>query len=107
MGKLDFWKKCLFQIYNREKPQPEPLSICLHNAINNNPLTYGYFTRMISVRAHEINNRSLSSIAEMRKMSDDSKGTIIALLLELLRIEITNEHMKSVIDYLGQAVSMR
>ena len=67
-------------------------------------MTYGYFTRMISVRAHEISNRSLSTMSEMRKMADDSKGTIISLLLELLRIDITNEHIKIVIDYLGQAV---
>lgn len=46
-------------------------------------------------------------MAEMRKMGDDSKGTTIALLLELLRIEITNEHMKNVIDYLGQAVRIK
>lgn len=86
MGKLDFWKKCLYEIYNRQKPQPEPLSICLHHAINTNPLTYGYFTRMIAVRSHEITNRSLATMTEMRKMGDDSKGTIISLLLELLRI---------------------
>ena len=33
-----------------------------------------------------------------------SKSTLIALTLELMRIEITNEHMKQVIAYLGQAV---
>jgi hypothetical protein len=67
-------------------------------------LTYGYFSRMISVRAHEISNRSLSTMSEMRKMADDSKGTLLSLQLELLRVDIGNEHMKQVIDYLGQAV---
>jgi len=37
-------------------------------------------------------------------MADDSKSTLIALTLELMRIEITNDHMKQVIAYLGQAV---
>lgn len=37
-------------------------------------------------------------------MADDSKGTQLALLLELLRIDITNEHMKLVVDHLGEAV---
>ena len=41
----------------------------------------------------------------MRKMADDSKGTLLALTLELLRIDITNEHIRQVIDYLGQAVA--
>lgn len=43
-------------------------------------------------------------MAEMKKMADDSKGAVMALLLELLRIDITNEHIKSVLDFLGQAV---
>jgi hypothetical protein len=60
---------------------------------------------MVNVRAHEIRNRSLSTVAEMRRMGDDSKGTIIALLLELLRIELNNPHIKAVVDYLGQAVT--
>ena len=38
-------------------------------------------------------------------MADDSKGTLLALTLELLRIDITNEHIRQVIDYLGQAVA--
>ena len=104
MGKLDFWKDSLSKIYNREKPQNEPLTVSLLQAVNNNPLTYGYFTRMINVRGQEIRNRSISTMAEMRRMADDSKGTMIALVLELLRIEITNESMQRVVDYLGQAV---
>ena len=40
----------------------------------------------------------------MRKMADDSKGALLSLTLELLRIDITNEHIRQVIDYLGQAV---
>lgn len=40
----------------------------------------------------------------MRRMADDSKSTIIALTLELMRIEINNDHMRNVISYLGQAV---
>jgi|JI9StandDraft_1071089.scaffolds.fasta_scaffold807690_2 hypothetical protein len=43
-------------------------------------------------------------MTEMRKMADDSKGTQLALLLELLRIDITNEHIKKVVDHLGEAV---
>jgi hypothetical protein len=41
---------------------------------------------------------------EMRKMADDSKSTMIALILELMRIEIANDHMRDVVSYLGQAV---
>jgi hypothetical protein len=43
-------------------------------------------------------------MGEMRRMADDSKSTLIALTLELMRLEVTNEHMKEVISYLGQAV---
>ena len=59
---------------------------------------------MIAVRSHEISNRTISTMSEMRKMADDSKGTLLALTLELLRIDITNEHIRQVVDYLGQAV---
>jgi hypothetical protein len=62
---------------------------------------------MVDVRSREVSNRSISTMGDMRKMADDSKGTLIALTLELMRIEITNEHMRSVIDYLGQAVNKR
>ena len=41
----------------------------------------------------------------MRRMADDSKSTLIALTLELLRIEINNEHMREAVGYLGQAVT--
>jgi hypothetical protein len=106
LGKLDFWKQSLHNIYQGEKPQPEPISICLHNAIRTNPLTQGYFSQMIKVRATEITNRSISSMADMRKMADDSKSTLLALNLELLRIEITDSHMQEAISYLGQAVKL-
>jgi hypothetical protein len=43
-------------------------------------------------------------MGEMRRMADDSKSTLIALTLELLRIEINNEHMQEAVGYLGQAV---
>lgn len=39
-------------------------------------------------------------------MADDSKSTLIALSLELLRIEISNDHMRDTIGYLGQAVPL-
>jgi hypothetical protein len=61
---------------------------------------------MIKVRATEITNRSISSMADMRKMADDSKSTLLALNLELLRIEITDSHMQEAISYLGQAVKL-
>ena len=80
----------MFQVYNRERPQPEPLSICLHQAINNNPLTYGYFSRMIGVRAQEISQRSVETMAEMRQMADNSKGALLALTLEILRVDTGN-----------------
>ena len=43
-------------------------------------------------------------MGEMRRMADDSKSTLLALTLELLRIEINNDHMREAIGYLGQAV---
>lgn len=104
MGKLNFWKESLHKIYSGEKPQPEPISICLHHAIHSHPLTNGYFQRMIGVRSQEIGNRSIATMGDMRRMADDSKSTIIALTLELMRIEINNDHMRNVISYLGQAV---
>lgn len=60
---------------------------------------------MIGVRSQEIGNRSIATMGDMRRMADDSKSTIIALTLELMRIEISNDHMRNVISYLGQAVS--
>lgn len=104
LGKLNFWTESIHQIYSGKKPQPQPISIALHHAIHNNPLTNGYFHRMIKVRGKQVSNRSISSISEMRIMADDSKGTILALTLELLRIQITNDHMREAISYLGQAV---
>jgi len=81
IGKLDFWKQVVHQVYSGKKPQPEPLSICLQDAVLNNPLTMGYFTRLMNVRAQEINKRTMSSMTEMRQMADDSKSTLLALTL--------------------------
>jgi hypothetical protein len=78
--------------------------VCLHNAIHSHPLTNGYFQRMIAVRGQEINNRSISSMGDMRRMADDAKSTLLALTLELLRIEVDNQNMRDALGYLGQAV---
>ena len=43
---------------------------------------------MIQVRMQECRSRTIDSMKDMRKMADDSKSTLIALLLELLRVEI-------------------
>jgi phytoene/squalene synthetase len=93
-GKINFWREAVHRIYSGQKPQPEPLCVALHHAVHNNPLTNGYFQRMISVRGTEIGTRSIASIGEMRRMADDSKSTLLALTLELLRIEVANDHMR-------------
>lgn len=41
----------------------------------------------------------------MLLMSEHSKSTMIALNLELLRVEINNKYMEQVIGQLGRAVS--
>ena len=48
----------------------------------------------------------MDTMGQMRQMADDSKSTLLALLLELLRIEIENEHVRDVISYLGQAIGI-
>lgn len=45
-------------------------------------------------------------MTQMRQMADDSKATLIALSLELLRIEIDNPHIRDVVSYLGQAIGI-
>lgn len=37
-------------------------------------------------------------------MAEHSKSTLLALNLELLRVEVTNRHMEQVIGELGRAV---
>lgn len=59
---------------------------------------------MIAVRGTEVSSRSIATMGDMRRMADDSKSTLIALTLELLRVEVANEHMQQVVGYLGQAV---
>lgn len=54
--------------------------------MHNHPLTSGYFQRMIAVRGQEVSSRSVPTMGDLRRMADDSKSTLLALSLELLRI---------------------
>ena len=102
---MEFWRGTIEKIYKKEQVNKEPISIVLAETCRNNTLTKGYFLRLIDARTEEIVNRQIENMDMMLQMAEHSKSTLLALNLELLRIEIANPHMEQLIGQLGRAVT--
>lgn len=81
LGKLEFWRTTINKIYSLEKPNAEPISICLDHACRNNPLTKGYFDRIINAKAEELSTRTIETMEQLLRLSRNSYSTLIALNL--------------------------
>jgi len=61
LGKLDFWQESIESIY-RDSPMKEPVSVCLHDACKNNPISKATMLKLIQARRFEAEHPRLNSI---------------------------------------------
>jgi NADH dehydrogenase [ubiquinone] 1 alpha subcomplex assembly factor 6 len=103
-AKLDFWKSTVQSIYNKTEPEPEPLSLLLQQAVNNNPLTQVYFDRIFS--SWEQVFEGFGSLPAMADLCERIWTNHFMLVHELLRQDVLHPDLVRATELVGRATGI-